>query len=419
MEQIQALLANSSLVPFALAMSLMGLLAYAVYRVRSAPERAESKVAGLLQELNTVTTTLNEAEKIGHFGSFTWDFETPEASYWSEEMYEIFGLTKRRKPPEIDIFIELASKEDKENILNTWKGIQMKSGHFSFMYRVVAPDGASRYVRVQGSTLMGFNQQLRRAHGVVHDITKEMEIDKSKTEFVSLASHQLKTPLTSIRWLVEALMSGSLGEMNPQQKKYAENIQQTVQRMIDMVNDLLTVSRIELNKLARQIEEIDVQAFAQNVIDEQRHDAESKQIKFNFTCEPNLPHISADKISLRHVFQNLISNAIKYTPIQGTVTCKLSLSGAKQESLFLEVSDTGIGIPKAEHDRVFEKLHRAKNAQALVPDGTGLGLYVVKTVIDKAGGGISFESVEGKGTTFYVTIPVRWKALDAPAPSSH
>ena len=416
MEQLQALLATSNIIPVASAAALLVLISIAVYRVRTAPERAEGRVAALLRELDTVTRTLNEAEKIGHFGSFTWDFENKDASYWSEEMFDIFGLVKRRVPPDIDVFVTYAHAQDKEAVKQVWSAAKTKPGPFSVVFRAVAPDGATRFVRVQGATVLAGDNTIKFIHGVAHDITREMEIDKSKTEFVSLASHQLKTPLTSIRWLVEALRTGSLGPLTPAQQKYAENIQQSTQRMIDMVNDLLTVSRIELNKMARQIEELDTCEIAKNVVDEQMHDAEAKQIHFTFTCAQNLPHVFADKIALRHVFQNLISNAIKYTPEKGTVTCDISLGGVKSDSIFVTVSDTGIGIPKKEHDRVFEKLHRASNAQALVPDGTGLGLYVVKTVIDKAGGGITFESVENKGTTFYATLPIHWKMPDTASP---
>lgn len=412
-EPLQALLVSTPVVPAALVAALLGLLILAVYRVRAAPEIAENKVADLIRDLDAKTQALNEAEKIGKFGSFTWDFQNANSSYWSDEMYDIFGLVKRRVPPGPESFVSSAQEGDKPTVSEAWKLAQSRPGSFSFIFRAVAPDKSARSVRVQGNTTLAPDKTLARIHGVVHDISRDVEIDKAKTEFVSLASHQLKTPLTSIRWLVEAMLSGSLGPLNPAQQKYAINMQQSTQRLIDMVNDLLTASRIELNKLARQIEELDAVQMAQNVINEQMHDAEARSIVLSFTAAKDIPHIFADKISLRMVFQNLISNAIKYTPEKGTITCDLSLGGVTKDSLFLTVSDTGIGIPQKEHDRVFEKLHRASNAQALVPDGTGLGLYVVKTVLDKAGGNITFESTEGKGTTFYATIPIRWPQLDS------
>lgn len=400
--------ADSLLLPLAVFVMVIAAAGYAGYRVYMAPRIAEERVAGLLRELAVVTQTLNEAERLGHFGSFAWDVDNPALSYWSEEMYSMFGLVKRRTPPELDIFISLAAAEDKARLTSEWHNAKARPGLFSFTFRAVAPDSSARHVRVQGTSIV-LEKRLRRLHGAAHDITSEVQIDRSKSEFVSLASHQLKTPLTSIRWLVEALMSGSLGPIPMAQKAYLELVQESVQRMIVMVNDLLTVSRIEMNKLARHLEDLDAVALFESVLAEQKHDYEARQISLTFTREPDIPRILADVNSLRMVFQNLISNAIKYTPKQGSITCAMSMGGASKEAIYFTVTDSGIGIPAAEHSHVFEKLHRASNAQALVPDGTGLGLYVVKTVLDRAGGGISFESTENKGTTFYVTIPIHWR----------
>lgn len=257
---------------------------------------------------------------------------------------------------------------------------------------------------------MGIGKDPLRIAGVAHDITKEMEVDRAKSEFVSLASHQLKTPLTSLRWLAEALLRGSAGELGSEQKKYVTNMYDASQRMVAMVNELLNVSRIETDTLSIRPEEVDVCVLAQSVIDEQRHAADARHLTLDLVCAEGLPVMHADKNLVRMVFQNLLSNAIKYTPDNGAVKCEISLAALVREMIFVAVKDSGIGIPKAEQSRVFEKLHRASNAEALVPDGTGLGLYLVKTILDRVGGGVTFESVEGKGTTFFVSIPVVWKA---------
>jgi signal transduction histidine kinase len=109
------------------------------------------------------------------------------------------------------------------------------------------------------------------------------------------------------------------------------------------------------------------------------------------------------------VFQNLLSNAIKYTPNGGNVSISIARGSGTKDTVYVTIADTGIGIPKDEQDKVFEKMHRAKNAQASVPDGTGLGLYVVKTIVERVKGSITFDSIEGKGTTFHVMLPVRWQ----------
>jgi signal transduction histidine kinase len=179
--------------------------------------------------------------------------------------------------------------------------------------------------------------------------------------------------------------------------------------MMEMVNDLLNVSRIELGTLQLRPEEIDVAAFAHTVVDEQKKTADDKGIVLTLNFDQDLPHMKVDRNLIRMIFQNLLSNAIKYTRAQGSVTMTLSRGSGSKDTIFISVADTGIGIPKEEQPQIFSKLHRAKNAQDSVPDGTGLGLYVVKTIIERVQGVITFDSVENKGTTFYVTLPVVWQ----------
>lgn len=392
------------LVALALALAAVLAIAYVVNK----PARADARSDAAFQLLAVVTDTLGMAEKLGKFGSFRWDYREPGGTYWSDQMYALLGLVKRAKPPEIGVFADLAHPDDRPVVQQMIADAIEKPGAFGATFRAIAPDKSVRYVRVQGASVVTAERKADRIHGVAQDVTREMEIDKAKSEFVSLASHQLKTPLTAIRWLLEALQSGAAGPFTPAQQGYLDKIQQSTMNTIGIVNDLLNVSRIEMNRLATQLEELDVKAMAESVIAEQQHAADARRIALTLTAA-ELPHVQADRNALRMIVQNLISNAIKYTPEGGSVRCDLSIAGARQQAIYLAVADTGIGIPADEQPRVFEKLHRAANAQALAVEGTGLGLYVVKTVIERAGGAITFESREGKGSTFTVTIPLVWK----------
>lgn len=409
---LQAYLASSALVPLFALVAVFGVVAAAIRYLRNAPVRVNTDAQHLVQQLAAMTDNLNQAERIGGFGSFFWDYQDSDSSYWSDELYALLGLIKRKHTPPIDTFVGSAAPEDAPQVREAIARATTQPGAFSFTFRAVAPDKSSRALRVEGTTTIRDTGKAWRIHGFARDITRETEIDKSKSEFVSLASHQLKTPLTAIRWLVEAMQGGAVGQFTPAQREYVDKIGRSAQNMITIVNDLLSVSRIELNRLATQIEDIDVHALAQSVIDEQQHAADTRRIALAFTSA-DVPHIQADKNALRMIFQNLISNAIKYTSEGGSVKVDVSVAGARQQAIYLSVSDTGIGIPKAEQSRVFEKLHRASNAQALAVEGTGLGLYVVKTVIEKAGGAITFDSIEGKGTTFTVTIPLVWQSAQS------
>lgn len=237
---------------------------------------------------------------------------------------------------------------------------------------------------------------------VFRDVTKEKEIDKEKTEFVSLASHQLRTPLSTINWYTEMLLSGDVGDLTDSQKKYLSEIYSGSQRMVALVNSLLNVSRLELGTFTIEPEEIDLKELVSSVAKEQEHQLAEKEINLDVNISEDLPKLQADSKLLHMVFQNLLSNAIKYTNVAGTVKIAISL---EKENILVKVTDSGWGIPKDEQDKVFSKLFRASNVKEQDTEGTGLGLYIVKSVVEQSGGSIHFESEENKGTTFFITFP--------------
>ena len=240
---------------------------------------------------------------------------------------------------------------------------------------------------------------------VFRDITNERAVDKAKTEFVSLASHQLRTPLSTVNWYAEMLLAGDVGTLNEKQKKYLDEVYRSNQRMVELVNALLDVSRLELGTFVIEPEPTDVCKLARSVISEEKPEIDAKKIKFSLSCGINIPLIQADPKLLHMVMQNILSNAVKYTPKEGRVRLSISLSG--KDNLQIKISDTGYGIPKNQHDKIFTKLFRADNVREKDTDGTGLGLYIVKSIVENSGGKIWFESArENDGTTFYVTLPI-------------
>ena len=239
---------------------------------------------------------------------------------------------------------------------------------------------------------------------VFRDITKEKEIDKAKTEFVSLASHQLRTPLSTVSWYSEMLLAGDVGEVTPEQKKYLEEIYHGNQRMVDLVNTLLDVSRIEMGTFTFETKLTDIVKLAQAVIDEHKLQIREKRIKFGASFGLKIPLVQTDPKLLRMVMQNLLSNSIKYTPEGGRVDISISLG--KDKDILLKVVDRGYGIPIDQQDKIFTKLFRADNVVGKDTEGTGLGLYIAKSVVEQSGGKIWFESSENKGTTFFVTLPI-------------
>lgn len=399
---------SSPLLPFYVGFAVLcvGIFGGIIWALARFAERRH--VSEMLRRMQNMTLKLKDAEHLGHFGSFTWDVD-PTKNFWSEEMFNLFALVPGQKTPTLEKVLSMVLEEDREKAAPAILRIQEIPGPFSFSFRILAGGNTVRYIRFDGKSIVGRDKKIQTIEGVAHDITHEVEVDRAKTEFVSLASHQLKTPLTAISWLSEALLAGDKGALSDEQRKYVENIHSTDRSMMEMVNDLLNVSRIELGTLQLRPEDMDITAFAQSVIDEQKKTADGKYIALKFEAQSDLPHVHVDKNLIRMVFQNLLSNAIKYTPPHGNVSVSIVRGTGMKETVFVTVSDSGIGIPKDEQDKVFEKMHRAKNAEATVPDGTGLGLYVVKTIVERVKGTITFDSVEGKGTNFYVTLPVIWQ----------
>ncbi|MCX6795330.1 MAG: ATP-binding protein [Candidatus Falkowbacteria bacterium] len=250
---------------------------------------------------------------------------------------------------------------------------------------------------------------------IEHDITKEKEVDKAKTEFVSLASHQLRTPLSAINWYTEMLLAGDAGPMNEEQKKYLNEVAIGNQRMVDLVDSLLNVSRLDLGTFIVEPEPLDAAEVSKSVIEELSPLIISKKIKVEQLYNKKLKDFNADKKLFRIIFQNLLSNAIKYTLPEGRVKVRISTAlrdksfGSLKmafDSLVIEVADSGIGIPENQQEKIFSKMFRADNARESETEGTGLGLYIIKSIVDHSGGSIWFKSKEGVGTTFYVAFPL-------------
>jgi PAS domain S-box-containing protein len=239
---------------------------------------------------------------------------------------------------------------------------------------------------------------------VFRDVTLEKEIDRMKTEFVSLASHQLRTPLSTIGWYAEMLLSGDAGKLNAEQKTFLDEIYKGNHRMVELVNSLLNVSRIELGTFAVDPEMADAKEVAETVFDELKPQILQKQLEITKQYDPKLGKINLDTKLFRIVLQNLLTNAIKYTPEKAKVGIAIK---KRKEDILFSVSDTGYGIPKKDQEKIFTKMFRADNVKAKDTSGTGLGLYIIKSIIEQASGGkVWFESEENKGTTFYFTLPL-------------
>jgi two-component system, NtrC family, sensor histidine kinase KinB len=240
---------------------------------------------------------------------------------------------------------------------------------------------------------------------IMHNITHLKEVDRMKTEFVSVVSHQLRTPLTAVKLFTEMLLKGDAGKTTTQQKEYLSDIFQSTERMVRLVNDLLNITRIESGRLSITPQLTSVENLIEEVLAEIKPLADMKKIKLKFLSPAEaLPKIPLDKNLFRQVVHNLIVNALRYTNAEKG---RVVISAAREKGdILIGVEDNGIGIPAKDQANVFNKFFRAGNAAKAATEGTGLGLYVVKMIVEFSNGKIWFKSAENKGTTFFVLIPL-------------
>ncbi len=230
------------------------------------------------------------------------------------------------------------------------------------------------------------------------------ELDRLKSEFLSVAAHQLRTPLSAVKWVFSLVLEGRMGDLNAEQKNFLEKGKESNERMVRLVDDMLAVTRIESGRTEYSFSRVSVKEFIQNLIPDFSATATERGVRLDVRADiTESTDAMLDKEKIRFVFDNLIDNAIKYTPAGGVVSIALRKEG---KYITIDITDTGIGIPEAEQKNIFAKFFRATNAVKIVTDGNGLGLFVVKTIVERHGGTVTFVSQTGKGTTFTVQIPI-------------
>ncbi len=234
------------------------------------------------------------------------------------------------------------------------------------------------------------------------------ELDKAKSDFVSIAAHQLRTPLTGIKWSYTALLDEKTGPLNAEQKELLESGLAAITGTIDLINDLLNIAHIEEGKYEFKFEKLSLAPIAQKAVAAFKMVTDEKKIALSAKIpEAGLPEFDMDGEKMSLALTNILDNAVKYTPEGGRIDFTV---GQEPGLVKIVIEDSGIGIPKNQKSRLFTKFFRAENAVSVQTAGTGLGLYMVKKIIDRHGGKIAVESTEGRGTTFIITLPVSQKS---------
>jgi len=240
--------------------------------------------------------------------------------------------------------------------------------------------------------------ELTRANEKLH------ELDQSKSNFISIVAHQLRTPLSGVKWTLNMVLSGTLGSLSIEQKSFLMKCYESNERMIILINDMLGADRIDSEKLKYHLVPTQILDLMDNVLFEMTSLISKKKLQMSFVNKDrSLPQVLIDTEKMRAVLQNLLENAVKYTPDGGKVEINYKVVG---DFIQVTIRDTGIGIPEDERKNIFNRFFRAKNAVKIETDGSGLGLFIAHGIIEKHGGKIWFESNQEGGTAFHFTIPI-------------
>jgi len=239
---------------------------------------------------------------------------------------------------------------------------------------------------------------------ITRSFEKLAEASRMKSEFISVVSHQLRSPLSNLRWSIELLMSGRLGKIEEKQTEYFRILKENSSRMAELVSDLLTVSKIETATLPLKKKEIFLPDLINKIILEFEPFAKASNVELKFKFEKDLAKILADPSQIRQVIENLLDNAIRYIKDKGEVEIWLE---KKNKNVYFEIKDNGVGIPKEDQKYIFQKFFRSENILRYQTQGSGLGLFISKAIIEMSGGKIGFKSQENKGSTFWFTLPIK------------
>jgi PAS domain S-box-containing protein len=297
-------------------------------------------------------------------------------------------------------FLLLVAPEDKDILADRLRR-RLKGEDVEEQYETTIIHKNGNRIELEISLKKFYIKDKMRLAVIARDISERKKVENAKSEFVSWVSHQLRTPLTASSYLAEILLSGDEGKLTIEQVLSIQRIYDANQRMIGLINSLLNVAQIELGTMEIERSPTSLTEVCDSALGDLDYQITIKHIQIKRIYDNDIPMIDLDPRLIRMVFQNLISNAVKYTS-----TGKISIT-IKHESknAIVSIKDTGFGIPKKAQKKVFSKLFRAENVISKEIEGTGLGLYIIKAVVEMFYGKIWFDSEEGKGTTFFVSLP--------------
>jgi signal transduction histidine kinase len=352
------------------------------------------------KEASAAVEALQRAQAIAHVGSWEWDVASDKIT-WSDELYRIFGV-----PPtaslNFETYIDHIHPRDRARVAKAIQQAVKARRGYSLHHRVVLPNKLVRVVHGEGKLITDKRGKVVRMYGTGQDVTAERALEAAKGDFVALASHQLRTPASGVRMLLAMLRDGYTDPLTPAQLKMVEEAYAANERMLRISDDLLNVAKLESGRLVLNKRQMELRLWLTNVTAPHILLAREHHQKLRLEIPKGTWNVQADPERLAMVLDNLLSNARKYTPPRGTIRVALE---SKARNYKITVSDTGSGMTRAEIANLFGKFTRLDNAASRGAEGTGLGLYLAKSIMDLHRGSIKVTSHPGTGSTFAISLP--------------
>lgn len=363
-------------------------------------------ITGLLsekqQQLRESIEALERAQETAKLGSWEWDVKHDEVA-WSKELFRIYDLQPDNKSLEYEGYLRLIHPDDVAAHTKIIQTAIKKKVSFKHDHRIVLADGTIKYMHAEGRPELDKDGNVIKLTGTSQDVTEIYHLDIAKREFVSLASHQLRTPASGVKAFLSILIDGHAGVLNKKQLAFAKKAYDSNNRQLDIIESLLSLASIESGRLTMFKETIDLSGFLKQCLAAHKHAIRDKKHKLTFVKPKGAVMVVADPNALQMAVDNLISNATKYTLESGRITVGLRTT---RTHAYIEVTDTGIGIAKKDLPALFQKFSRLSDPASKTVGGSGLGLYMAKYIVELHKGTLTVRSKHGVGTQFIMKLPL-------------
>ncbi|WP_168210451.1 PAS domain-containing sensor histidine kinase [Persicimonas caeni] len=348
---------------------------------------------------------LAEAQRIAHLGSWHLDLDTRQVA-WSDEVDRIFGRDTEQagEPLTLDFVLDHVLEEERERIERVTDRAANTLEPFQMEHHIVRVDGETRIVHSEGKVECDASGEAVAMVGIIQDITERKKVEQLKEEFVSIVSHELRTPLTPITGVLTLLAGGGGGELSPRAQKMVDLALRNSHRLLYLIDDLLDIQKMSSGEMDFHIRELELAKVVRESLRINISLEHQNKVKFAFTNDAPEATVRGDKGRLIQVLTNLLSNAAKFSPHNGVVDIRLSTTAEGKARI--SVSDQGPGIPEEFRHRVFDKFAQADSSSTRKHGGTGLGLTISKSIVERLDGEIGFETELGEGTTFFFELPL-------------